>query len=377
MDRMGIAPLSDAIVFGPWDVDLGRSPLRGCIQEETHVLGAFNPGLTRLPNGNLLMMVRVAEALREPVRDDHVLALRWSAGQYVIDRHNRSGLDERDPRALKFAQSQVNAPVLTSLSWLLPVELSADGSKIVAIHYDRIIAPAASYQQYGVEDPRISRIDDRWYMTTCSVSAERHCTTLYTSDNALDWRLEGIVLDHQNKDMLLFEGRVGDWFMALTRPMGDSYFAYPPGSDYVPGPAIQFARSPDALHWKPMDAPGIRPRRGSRASMKVGGGTPPVLTKDGWLAFYHGVELRGVVGVYRTFWALFDRDEPTRILRLEDGEALLEARADLSADMAPLRYLNDVVFTTGVASHGDDWIIASGEDDLACRITVFPKSAFV
>ena len=43
-------------------------------------------------------------------------------------------------------------------------------------------------------------------MTGCSVSPERHSTTLYTSDDALDWRLEGIVLDHQNKDMLVFEG---------------------------------------------------------------------------------------------------------------------------------------------------------------------------
>ena len=30
-------------------------------------MGAFNPGLARLPNGNLLLMVRVAEALKEPV----------------------------------------------------------------------------------------------------------------------------------------------------------------------------------------------------------------------------------------------------------------------------------------------------------------------
>ncbi len=36
--------------------------------------------------------------------------------------------------------------------------------------------------------------------------AERHSTTLHISDNGLDYRLAGIILDHQNKDMLFFEG---------------------------------------------------------------------------------------------------------------------------------------------------------------------------
>ena len=59
----------DYLIFRPDDVDLSRSPLRGSIDEPTYVLGAFNPGFTRLPNGNVLMMVRVAEALSEPVWD--------------------------------------------------------------------------------------------------------------------------------------------------------------------------------------------------------------------------------------------------------------------------------------------------------------------
>jgi hypothetical protein len=52
----------DRLVLVPDDIDLTRSPLAGHFDAETFVLGAFNPGLTRLPNGNLLMMVRVAEA---------------------------------------------------------------------------------------------------------------------------------------------------------------------------------------------------------------------------------------------------------------------------------------------------------------------------
>jgi hypothetical protein len=187
---------------------------------------------------------------------------------------------------------------LTSLSWLLPVELTPDAREIVRIHYDHAIEPAASYQEYGVEDARICRIDNVWYMTTCSVSAERHCTTLHVSLNGLDYELKGVVLDHQNKDMILFEGKVGGRFIALTRPLGEVYFAYPEASPYAGGPSINLAQSPDAIHWKPLDQPGIRVRKGSTSSMKVGGGSQPIRTNRGWFLLYHGVETRETVGVY-------------------------------------------------------------------------------
>ncbi|WP_267349465.1 glycosidase [Sphingomonas sp. GM_Shp_2] len=367
----------DFLIFRPDDVDLARSPLRRGIAEPTYVLGAFNPGMARLPNGNLLLMVRIAEALAQPVVDGHVRAIRWTTGGYVLDRYPLAGVDMTDPRQFALKGHAHRMLALTSLSWLLPVELTPDGERIVAVHYDKAIEPAAPYQDYGVEDARISRIADRWYMTTCSVSAERHCTTLHISDNGIDYRLEGIVLDHQNKDMILFEGLVGDRFMALTRPLGEVYFAYPEDSPYVGGPAINFAASPDALHWKPLEAPGIRARKGSTSAMKIGGGTQPVLTDDGWLTIYHGVERRETVGIYRSFWALLDRDHPTRILRLEDDAPLIEAAPALTADIAHQMYLpTPVVFSTGLADGGDHYLVASGEADLACRMTRLRKDRF-
>jgi beta-1,2-mannobiose phosphorylase / 1,2-beta-oligomannan phosphorylase len=108
--------------------------------------------------------------------------------------------------------------------------------------------------------------------------------------------------------------------------------------------------------------------------MKVGGGAPPILTPAGWLALYHGVEVKGVVGTYRTFWALLDRDDPSKILRLEDETPLLEANPSLAPDLP--RYVHDIVFTTGIVEDGDSYLIASGEDDLACRLTRLPKSRF-
>ena len=54
----------DKLVLTPDDIDLTRSPMAGQIDAETYVLGAFNPAMARLPYGNLLLMVRIAEALR-------------------------------------------------------------------------------------------------------------------------------------------------------------------------------------------------------------------------------------------------------------------------------------------------------------------------
>jgi len=189
----------DRLVFTPFMVDLAQSPLRGHFDAETYVLGAFNPGMTVLPNGNLLFMVRIAEALRQPIRDGKVHAIRWHEGGYVLDGWPLELADTSDPR--KFL--------------LHAVEMTTDGLDLVAIHYDKAIAPQGSYQCYGVEDARISRMgEDAWLMTTCSVSPERHSTTLYSSHNGLDWIFEGLVLDHQNKDMLIFEGLI--WATSTT-----------------------------------------------------------------------------------------------------------------------------------------------------------------
>ena len=372
----------DQLVLTPGDIDLSRSPLAGHLEAETYVLGAFNPGMTRLPNGNLLLMVRIAEALREPVVDGKVHAIRWDSQEQI---HIRDGwplelCDTSDPRKFLLHGHGWRIMALTSLSWLLPVETSPDGLEIVRLHYDKAVAPQGTYQCYGVGDARISRVNGRWLMTTCSVSPERHSTTLYSSDNALDWQFEGIVLDHQNKDMLIFEGLIGGKYWAQTRPIGQLFFAYPPESPWHAGPSINLATSPDALHWMPHIQPGIRAKAGSVATARIGGGSPPILTevagKRGWLTLWHGVEPKQIVGIYRTSWSLLDPEEPWKV-RASGDAPLLEPNPELTEPIEDLMYLEDVVFTTGIIEDGDHFIVASGEADLACRITHVPKDAFV
>lgn len=369
----------DRLVVTPEMIDLSRSPLAGHFDAETYVLGAFNPAMTVLPNGNLLLLVRVAEALRQPVVKGNIHAIRWTEGGYVLDGWPLELADTADPRKFMLHGGGWKIMALTSLSWLLPIEVSPDGLEVLTIHYDRVIAPAGYWQCYGLEDARISRVEGRYWMTTCSVSPERHSTTLYSSDDAMDWTFEGIVLDHQNKDMLIFEGLIGGKFWAQTRPLGDLYFAYPPGSKWRAGPSINLASSPDCRHWQPHIDPGIRPHAGTVATARIGGGTPPVLTeidgKRGWLTLWHGVEPKEVVGIYRTYWSLLDPNDPARTIAT-GHVPLIEASPSLTAPLEDLMYVHDVVFSTGIVDAGEYFIVASGEADLACRITHVPKTAF-
>jgi predicted GH43/DUF377 family glycosyl hydrolase len=176
--------------------------------------------------------------------------------------------------------------------------------------------------------------------------------------------------------MVLFEGTIGNKIFALTRPLGSLYFATPPDSIFNPGPSINLAESPDLLHWKPLDQPLIRPEKKYGHLLRLGGGAPPILTNKGWLMLFHGVEKKGEVGIYRTYWAILDENNPTKILHLEMRQALLEANPYLTSELNDIIYIEDVVFTTGIVEMGDDYIVASGELDLCTRITHIPKSDF-
>ncbi len=369
---MTIQNQNDWIIFSPLDVDLTKSPLRSTITEETFVLGSFNPGLTLLPNGNLLAIVRIAEALKKTRDSKYIYSLRWSEKTgYVIDKYPMNEVDTSDPRKYlwnKYKYTRVYT--LTSISWLLPVEISPDGTEVVHEHYDKIITPSREFQSYGIEDARITKIDDTYFMTTCSVSHERQSTTLYTSADGLNYKYEAMILDHQNKDMVLFPEKIDGYYYALTRPWGDHYFAPVHGS--FQGPSINLACSPDLKHWKPVEHDFGLGKADNRF-IKMGAGTPPVKTDRGWLILFHGVELKGKVGVYKTYKAYLQYNEPWKIIEADFDNPVLSAEPSLTNDFKSMRYLYDVVFTCGITKSGKDFIIASGELDLCCRLTMISQ----
>ena len=104
----------------------------------------------------------------------------------------------------------------------------------------------------------------------------------------------------------------------------------------------------------------------------MGGGTPPILT-DRRLA--DAVARRRAEGDRRHLPHLLvdpRRDDPSRMIATNDT-AVLEPNPELTRPIEHQMYVRDVVFTTGIADAGDHYVVASGEADLACRITHIPK----
>lgn len=381
---MTISFKDDRIVFNPGDIRDDFRPLRQHTGRETFILGVFNPGVTRLADGTILCMVRVAEALREAVDGDWILTPRMDTGKqrFVIDRYPAESVDFSDPRHLEMNQENgTKAMRLTSISWLLPVELNPAG-EIVHVHYDRVLLPRFDYQAFGVEDARITRIDSTYYMTVVGVGFNKICTCLYVSDNGLDYEPKGVIFEHHNKDVVLFPEAVGDRYYALTRPEGsDIHLSFLPNSPLLAGKSISAAESPDLLHWKPVDRTVLPMRKNSLYNRKIGPGAPPVpIFLDGkryFLELFHGVEHRedDPVGIYRTFSALFESEHPWQVAHICD-EAFIEYNRDLKKCITgPVFLEQDVVFTTGIVQDADRYLVFSGELDTSVRMTTISGDA--
>ena len=104
------------------------------------------------------------------------------------------------------------------------------------------------FDALGVEDPRITRLDGRFYMVYCGVQPDaekvyRAVLCLAVSDDLLHWEklgpLPGEVNTSNNKDGVLFPERIAGKYYLLHRP----YWEGVPASEY----AIRLAESANSL----------------------------------------------------------------------------------------------------------------------------------
>jgi len=377
---------NDKIIFSPNDIREEYKPLHKDIGQETEILGTFNPGMAKLPNGNLLLMIRVAEALKEWNMEEYILTPRFDTRlkKFVIDKYSKDNIMLRDPRL--FIQKQQNNTFslgLTSISWLLPVEITPDASKIIKVHYDHLIVPKRKLEEMGIEDPRITTINNEYYMIVVTVSSNRICTSLYKSKDGVSYSYKDIIFEHQNKDVVLFPDKINGQYHALTRPEGNNTsIGFPPHEKYLAGPFINVATSLDLLYWKPVEGMLKLLEKKSFYTSRIGPGAPPIIHylsgKSYYLELFHGVENQGSneVGKYRTFAMLINKNDPNEIKAISK-EPVLQYNEDLKNQIkGKLLIEKDVVFTTGIASYDADYIIASGELDTATRLTRVSKDYF-
>lgn len=158
---------------------------------------------------------------------------------------------------------------------------------------------------YGY-DPRVVKIDDRYYVTWCNGYHGPTIGVAWTVDFRTFHQLENAFLPY-NRNGVLFPRKIGGRYAMLSRPSD---------TGHTPFGDIFYSESPDMEFWgrhRHVMSP-AEFEKSAWQCMKIGAGPVPIETSEGWLLLYHGV-LRSCNGyVYSFGSALLDIDRPWRVL---------------------------------------------------------------
>jgi predicted GH43/DUF377 family glycosyl hydrolase len=325
-------------------------------QDDLSVVGAFNPAAADTPEG-VVLIVRIAETPRED-RPGWIGLPRWDndARRVAIDWVTESEVIREDTRSVRFKHN--NVVRLTFVSHLCVVE-SRDGRTVDRVGTTRFF-PEGPLEEFGVEDPRVTKIGDEYYITYVGVSKHGPATMLATTRDFRTYRRHGVIFCPDNKDVVFFPEKINGRYVVLHRPSI---------STTLTRPEMWIASSADALNWG-----GHAPlHRGSQSWEvgRVGGGAPPIRTSAGWLEFYHGNDRRPGetrVGRYSGGLLLLDANDPSRTIGVSQAIFVPEADFELNG------FVPDVVFPTGIVERGETVLVYYGAADSVTGVTEFRLS---
>ncbi|HEV8669328.1 MAG TPA: glycoside hydrolase family 130 protein [Candidatus Limnocylindria bacterium] len=254
---------------------------------------------------------------------------------------NLPGLDLRDPRSIRYRNSTGNLRMtnegyidfLAQISHLR-VARSTDG---VTFTVDDVpaIAPHTDMEEYGVEDPRATFIDGEWHITYVSVSRWGITTSLATTTDFRSFQRQGVIFLPDHKDVVIFPEKVRGRYVALTRPMPQSF-------SRIFG--IWIAFSDDLRAWGRHETLAL-PRWEYWDELRTGASAVPFRVEDGWLELYHGVDrnTRYAMGAL-----LLDADDPRKVLA-RSAQPILEPLEPFERT----GLFNETIFSCGHVDLGD------------------------
>ncbi|MCC6485215.1 MAG: glycoside hydrolase family 130 protein [Armatimonadetes bacterium] len=311
-------------------------------RDDFQVLGAFNAGVTRY-NGETLMLMRVAE---QPVCDDPaicrvpLLETEGDTSQMVIREFRRDDPDINfsDPRVVSFPDHLL----LTSISHLR-LARSRDGRNFT-VDPVPALEPDRPSEAFGLEDPRITQIDDTYYIVYKAVSDNGICQALATTKDFVNYDKHGVILCPENMDSMLFPARIGGNYAILHRPVGSM----------IGGPMMYVGYGTDPMHFGEHHFL-LGKSSGGWDSGRVGGGAVPFLTDRGWLELYHAATPDDH---YCLGAMLLDAEEPHRMLAKTPAPIMKpEASYEVQGFKA------NVVFTCGAIVEGERVSVYYGAAD--------------
>ncbi|MHC4904491.1 MAG: glycoside hydrolase family 130 protein [Planctomycetota bacterium] len=310
-------------------------------RDDYEVVGAFNPGAT-IFNDEIILLLRVAERPKDKAADEQVAPiLNPDTGEIELFRVKNDDpniTDIPDSRSFYYKDEMR----LTSISHLR-IARSKDG-----IHFTVDPAPAVfpreSYETYGLEDPRITKIENLYYITYKVVSDKGICTALLTTEDFAHFNRHGIIFCPENLDVVIFPERIDGKYWALTRPV----------PRYIGPRGIWIASSPDAVHWGE-HLPLVLPQEGTFHDGKTGGSCVPIKTDDGWLEIYHGSDIQDK---YSLAAVLLDLNDPSKVIA--------RGKIPIMEPAAPYElqgFYGNVVFSCGAIEKDNSVLIYYGASD--------------
>lgn len=317
-------------------------------REDFVVIGAFNAGVAKY-NDETVMLIRVAE-MPEQNDPDHVLVPLLDENMAEPDLMikkipvNAPGYDFSDPRVINYYDQTV---YLTTISHLR-LARSSDG-KNFTIDEKPTVFPETKLESWGIEDCRITRIAETYYITYSAVSSKGVAVGLLSTDDFQAFSREGIILAPENKDVVIFPEKINGRYYMLHRPV--------PGG--IGAREMWLASSPDLQHWGRHQYL-MGQREGHFDSHKIGGGAVPIKTEEGWLAFYHGVDENEQ---YCMGAVLLDLNDPSKMIA-RSTEPLLSPETSYETD----GFFGNVVFSCGTVLENDTIKMYYGASDemMAC-----------
>jgi predicted GH43/DUF377 family glycosyl hydrolase len=312
-------------------------------REGLQVISLLNPGVFRF-DGKTWLLVRVAEGVAQKEGILYFPALNATGDTEIIEVPlNDPDLIATDPRVVKYK----GLDYLTTVSHLRLLA-SEDG-----IHFSEQAGYLPLFGQgllerFGIEDCRVTQIDDTYYLTYTAVSDSGVGVGMRTTKDWKQFENAGMILPPHNKDCAFFDEKINGNFYCLHRPSSVDL-----GGNY-----IWLASSADGRQWGDHRCL-IKSRPGFWDSARVGAGAAPIKTEKGWLEIYHGADAnhRYCLGAF-----LMDLEDPSKVLaRTVDPIMVPTENYELSG------FFGYVVFTNGHIREDDRLTIYYGAaDEFVC-----------
>ena len=161
---------------------------------------------------------------------------------------------------------------------------------------------------WGIEDPRVTFVPElgKYAIVYTSYSRGGPGVSLALTEDFRTIDRQGSIMTPEDKDAALLPHRIGGHWALIHRPVGTM------------GAHIWISYSPDLRHWGGHKLILEARRGGWWDANKIGMSPPPIETSRGWLMIYHGVRQSCAGCAYRLGLALFDINEPERLLARGD-----------------------------------------------------------